>query len=367
MHVLITRRAGRVAVALSVLLASGFAAQGLTPEPARAGVVCGGESCSVYLGAYIKLGGPDVSGSANPGISIPPPPCWYATVSSTYPAEGAPAGAAEPFDKFVHAAVKAGYGNWGLSDGGGGGGGGGYFSGIQGTADSVSGYPKYGHPAAGTWYGLDASGTAQGRACVGQRPWLAWVGAGDQPPPPEVPPYTLALYAYAHMVVPTLSVATNPQGRTYVSLPTFAETRLGGWGGNRDGAYPFQYVTATLKGTGESVTVWALAGHLVITSGAPDATVYDNCSDYRGSTWGSRMSTTGPGTAIDCGVTYRSPSTGGQFSLRGSITWAPTWAQGNAAGALPHGQPVGAADLYTTGARGVTVAEIQSLNGASGR
>lgn len=367
MHVLITRRVSRVAVALSVLLASGFAAQGLAPEPARAGVVCGGESCSAYLGAYISLTGNKQSAPNALGIAVPPPPCWYASVSSTYPSEGAPAGAAEPFDKFVHAAIKAGYGNWGLSDGGGGGGGGSYFSGIEGTADSVSGYPKYGHPAAGTWYGLDAAGTAQGRACVGQRPWLAWVGAGDEPPPPEIPPYTLALYALAHMIIPRLNFATEPAKETYVSLPTFVSTTLPGWGHSLDGAYPYQHVTATIKATGQSVTVWALAGRLVITSGAPSATVYDNCSDIKGSSWSSqRMKTTGPDVAIDCGVTYRSPSVGGSFALQGSITWVPTWAQGGA-GAGPRGAPVGAGDLYSRYTGPIQVAEIQSLNGASGR
>jgi hypothetical protein len=359
MHVLIARRAVRVTVALSVLLASGFAAQGLAPQPSRAGVVCGGESCSVFLSAFITLSGDDKGD--NPGVSIPPPPCWYSTVSGTYPGEGSPAGAAEPFDKFVHAAIKGGYGTWSLADGGGGGGGSTYFSGtVKGQADAVSGYPKYANPAAGNWYGLDATGSVQGQQCVAQRPWLSWVAQGTQPPPPVVPPLTLALYAYAHMTLPTMQFALDPSGRSYVALPTFVKADLAGWGGAEAGGDPYQHVTAHLDGTNETVTVWALAGKLYLTAGG-SATPYEPCATL-GSSWTSKeMAATGPNTPIDCGVTYRAPSTGGAFDLSGTIAWVPTWAEGG--DGPPHGQPVPAGDLYTKHGQGVDVAEIQSING----
>jgi hypothetical protein len=359
-HVLIARRAVRVTVALSVLLASGFAAQGLTSQPTKAGVVCGGESCSVYLGAYIKLTGDDQGD--NPGINIPPPPCWYSPVSGTYPGEGAPAGAAVPMDKFMHAASKAS-GTWSLADGGGGGGGGSFFGQFLGTANSVSGYPKYRNPAAGTWYGLDANGSVAGRACTGQRPWLSWVGQGALPPAPEVPPLTLALYALAHMYIPTLGFTLNPKnGPSYVTLPTFVKAGLGGWNtGQKFGGKPYQYVTAHLNGTGESATVWAVAGSLYLSAGTSSATTYEPCAPL-GSTWSTQeMDNAGSNARIDCGVTYRAPSTGGAFQLSGYIPWRPTWAA--VAGGLPQGGAVPGGDLYSRGGQGVNVAEIQSLNG----
>lgn len=356
MHVLNARRAIRLIVALSVLLASGFAAQGLTGQSVKAGVVCGGQSCSVYLSAFIRLTG-DVGGN-NP-VAIPPPPCWYSPVSGTYPAQGAPAGAAVPFDKFVRAAVKGNFGTWSLSDGGSGGGGGAFFSGEEGTADSVSGYPKYANPAAGSWYGLDADGSAQGLACVGSRPWLSWVGQGALPPPPTIPERTLALYALAHMRIPGISFTLNPHGRSYVALPTFVTANFTGWSHDKFNGQPYQHVTATIVATGQQATVWAVGGSLLINAGTTSATTYDRCTAFGSSTSPAKMDATGPDKPIDCGATYKAPLTGGAYILSGSITWRPTWAP--VGGGPPQGQPIGVPLLSRHG-QPVTVAEVQSLN-----
>lgn len=351
------RRAIRAIAALSVLLALGFAAQGLTGQSAKAGVVCGGQSCAVYLSAYIHLSG-DV-GPYNGSITIPPPPCWYSTVSGTSPAEGAPAGAAVPFDKFVHAAIKGNFGTWSLSDGGSGGGGGSFFNGIKGQADAVSGYPKYAKPTAGSWYGLDANGSAQGLACVGSRPWLSWVAQGTLPPPPTIPARTLALYALAHMRIPGISFRLNPSGRSYVALPTFVKTNFTGWSHNTFNGHPYQHVTATIVATGQQATVWAVGGSLHISAGTASATTYDHCTAFGSSTSPQKMNATQPNTPIDCGATYRAPSTSGPYQLSGSITWQPTWAP--VGGGPPQGQPIGV-PLLSRGAQPVTVAEVQSLN-----
>jgi hypothetical protein len=356
-HVVTARRAIRVTVALSVLLASGFAAQGFAGQSARAGVVCGGQSCEVYLSAFIRLTG-DV-GPYNSSITIPPPPCWYSTVSGTYPAEGSPAGAAVPFDKFVRAAIKGNYGTWSLSDGGSGGGGAGFFSGEKGTADAVSGYPKYANPQPGSWYGLDANGSAQGLACVGSRPWLSWVAQGAQPPPPTIPARTLALYALAHLRVPGIRFTLNPRSRSYVALPTFAKTDLPGWGGGRSNGHPYQHVTATIIATGQQATVWAVGGSLSIDAGTGKAITYDHCTAFGSSASPQQMNATGPNARIDCGATYTAPSTSGPYMLSGTIYWRTTWAPVGGGG--PQGQPIGG-PLVSRGAQPVTVAEVQSLN-----
>jgi len=355
-HVLNARRAIRVTVTVSVLLASGFAAQGITGQSAKAGVVCGGQSCEVYLSAFIHLSG-DVGGN-NP-VNIPPPPCWYSPVSGTYPAEGAPAGAAVPFDKFVRAAIKGNYGTWSLSDGGSGGGGAGFFSGERGTADAVSGYPRYANPQPGSWYGLDANGSAQGLACVGSRPWLAWVAQGTLPPPPTIPLKTLALYALAHMRIPGISFTVNPSSRSYVALPTFVMTNFAGWSHNKFNGQPYQHVTATIVATGQQATVWAVGGALHIYAGTASATTYNHCTAFGSSTSPGKMNATGPNTPIDCGATYSAPSTGGPYTLSGTIDWRPTWAPGG--GGPPQGQPLGG-DLVSAHGQPITVAEVQSLN-----
>lgn len=355
MQAVIACRAAAVAAAASVLLAAGFAA----PLSARAGVICQGQGCSINLAAYIHLSGDD--NGNNPGVAVPPPPCWYSTVASTYPAEGAPAGAAVPMDRFYHAAIKADSGSWFLADGGSGGGGNTFFSTFVGQADQVSDYKSYAHPQAGSWYGLDADGSAAGEQCMAQRQWLAWVPQGALPPPPDIPPLTLALYAFKHLSLPQMNLRLNPRTRSIVTLPTFVKTQM-----NTEtlpGGQPYRWVTATIPATGLTVTVWALAGNLSITAGTAAATVYQPCRAMGSAASSQQMAHTGANAPIDCGVTYRQPSSSGPFTLTGTITWRAYWAATGSQTPTANRQPVPNGLLVSQHQVPVDVAEIQGLNG----
>jgi len=352
---LIARRAAGAAAAVCVLLAAALAA----PSSARAGVICQGQGCSISLGAYIHLSGDD--NGSNPGVAVPPPPCWYSTVSGTDPAEGAPAGAAVPMDKFFRAGIKADSGQWFDADGSSGGGGNTFFSQFEPQADQVSDYKSYAHPQAGSWYGLDQDGSNAGGQCMARRPWLAWVPQGALPPPPDIPPLTLALYAFKHLSLPPMNLRLNPQTRSIVTLPTFVKTQM-----NTEtlpGGQPYRWVTATIPATGLTVTVWALAGDLNITAGTAAATVYQPCHTMGSGASGQQMAHTGANAAIDCGVTYRQPSSSGPFTLTGTITWRAYWAATGSQTPTANRQPVPNGILVTRHQVPVDVAEVQGLNG----
>jgi hypothetical protein len=349
----IARRALRVvAAAACVLAAAGFAAS----SSARAGVICDTQGCSINLAAYIHLSGDD--GGNNPGVTVPPPPCWYSPVVGTSPGEGAPAGAAVPMDKFFHAGIKADSGSWFNADGSSGGGGNTFFSEFVGQADQVSDYKSYANPQAGSWYGLDNDGSHAGAICMGQRRWLAWVPQGALPPPPDIPPLTLALYAFKHLSLPQMNLQLNPQTRSIVTLPTFVKTQM-----NTEtlpGGQPYRWVTASIPQTGLTVTVWALAGNLDLSSGSPDATVYQPCRAMGSTASSQQMARTGANARIDCGVTYRQPSTG--VTLTGTITWRAYWAATGSQTPTANRQPVPGGILTSQSHVPVTVAEIQNLN-----
>ena len=355
MQAVIPRRALGAVAAVCVLAASGFAAS----PSARAGVICQTQGCSISLASYIHLSGND--NGDNPGVTVPPPPCWYSTVSATYPAEGAPAGAAVPMDKFFRAGIKENSGQWSLADGGGGGGGTTFFSSFEGQADQVSDYKSYAHPQAGSWYGLDADGSAAGEDCMATRPWLAWVAQGALPPPPDIPPLTLALYAFKHLNLPTMNLRLNPGGRSIVTLPTFVKTQMNA--ATLPGGQPYRWVTATIPATGLTVTVWALAGNLHINAGTAAATVYQPCRTMGSAASSQEMAHTGANAAIDCGVTYRQPSSGGPFTLTGTITWRAYWAATGSQTPTANRQPVPGGVLISQRQVPVNVAEIQGLNG----
>lgn len=354
MQAVILRRAFGAVAAVCVLVASGFAAS----SPARAGVICQSQGCSINLAAYIHLSGDD--NGDNPGVAVPPPPCWYSPVTSTAPGEGAPGGAAVPMDKFFHYGIKNNTGGWFDADGSSGGGGTTFFSGFVGQADQVSDYKSYAHPQAGSWYGIDADTSRAGEDCMATRPWLAWVAQGALPPPPDIPPLTLALYAFKHLSLPPMSLQLNPRTRSVVTLPTFVKTQM-----NTEtlpSGQPYRYVTASIPATGLTVTVWALAGNLKLSSGSPDATVYQNCGTMGSRASSQQMSRTGANAHIDCGVTYRQPSTGGAFTLTGTITWRAYWAQTGSQTPTANAQPVQGGILTSQSHVPVTVAEIQNLN-----
>jgi hypothetical protein len=353
-HAVIARRAAAAAAAVSVLLAAAFAA----PSPARAGIICEGQGCSISLAAYVNLSGDDTGN--NTGVVVPPPSCWYTPVTGTSPAEGGPAGAAVPMDKFFHAAIKANSGTWSDADGGGGGGGTTSFSQFVGQADQVSNYKSYAHPQAGSWYALDTDGSPTGDQCEAQRPWLVWVPLGQLPPPPTVSPLTLARYAYKYLSLPYVTLRLNPPKRSIVTLPTYVKTQMNA--NFLPDGQPYRHVTASIPGLGLTVTVWVLAGNLNLSAGTANATVYQPCHTMGTTADSQQMSRTGPNAAIDCGVTYRQPSTGGAFTLTGTITWKAYWAATASQAPTANARPVPGGTLTSQSQVPVTVAEIQNLN-----
>lgn len=354
MQAVILRRAFGTVAAVCVLVGSGFAAS----SPARAGVICQNQGCSISLAAYVHLSGNDTGD--NPGVVVPPPSCWYTPVTGTSPVEGGPAGAAVPMDKFFHAAMKANSGTWSDADGSGGGGGTTSFSQFVGQADQVSDYKSYAHPQAGSWYALDNDGSLVGGQCMAQRPWLVWVPQGQLPPPPTVSPLTLARYAYKYLSLPYVTLRLNPPTRSFVTLPTYVKTQMNA-NFLPDGK-PYRHVTASIPSLGLTVTVWVLAGKLHLSSGSANATVYQPCHTMGTTADSQQMSRTGPNARIDCGVTYRQPSAGRAFMLTGTITWRAYWAQTGSPTPTANAQPVQGGILTSQSHVPVTVAEIQNLN-----
>lgn len=357
---MIRPRAAAVSAAACVLAAIGLVAPA---SAARAGVICNGSGCSVSLSGFVHLSGDD--GGDNPGVTVPPPPCWYSPVSSTYPSEGSPAGAAVPMDKFFRYGIKNNTGSVFLADGSSYGGGTTFFSPFRVQADQVSDYKSYAHPQAGSWYGLDFDDTPAGNNCSNSRPSFMWATPGTPPPPPDVPPLTLALYAFKHLSLPGMKPTLDPAARSYVSLPTYVKMQFANNGGPTlylPGGRPYRYVTASIPALNLSVTVWAIGSALHIAPGSPGATAYQPCPATGSKATSSQMANTGANAAIDCGVTYRQPSTGGPFTLTTSINWTAYWAAGQSVTPTANRQPVPNGQLTSQAKTPVNVAEIQNIN-----
>jgi len=273
------------------------------------GTGCSGVACYADVWQYIQLSGNAVGGGGSGGVPIamPPPPCYMEPMFSgpelytLYKAGSQIPGNPEfPFAKY---------------------------------APKIKQY-KASH--AGYWWER-VTNLGVGGTCG--LPLLSWVTNGAAPPLPQVPAIDLAIYAYDHMRLPSPNLTLNPpDGRGYVSLPSYAWARL-----------PFDVGTVTATLGAESATVTATAGPLRLSVGQPgSATVYDSGCTTRGSTAPDPPPNAGPGTTPDCGVTFTAAGSGN--FVTGSIRWTVT--------SNYRGFPA----ITTVGTRPVTVYEIQSLN-----
>jgi hypothetical protein len=325
------RRPARLAV-LAAAASSGLLAAVLAAGPARAdapagtstGAGCTGQSCWVSLQSrYITLGGDYTNGPAGfAPVTVPPPPCWMSPLFSG----------------------PQMWQLWQQSLG--------HSVGPSGTNPEV-GYAPYA-PAIkahrgdlnGYWYSLTIAGWALGNpACASPpMPLLAWVPNGALPPPPPIPPATLAAYAYNHLKIPSPTLVVNPAGQNYVSLPSYV------WATTAGGARMPGTLAITASGGGNSVTLTAIAGKLRLS--APGATASPPCPPSgSGYPVGRAPRNSGPGTAPDCGVVFH--ATGYGMPIDASLTWRIAT---TVAGIRLH-------DITVQGARNVDVAEIQNLNG----
>jgi hypothetical protein len=165
-----------------------------------------------------------------------------------------------------------------------------------------------------------------------------WVDNGELPPPGTPHVITTAMLsrlAYAHTLVPGVTVRTSPAGTQTVNLPTWVRLEQ---------SYGDVVVRASLD-LGGGAQMWAQttakAAPVHLDPGEDDATRYPASGDCPVAADG----TVGAGYNGDpkalppCGVTYRRSTTGRQpYRLDVTATWHVTW-QGSdgAGGTLPDG------------------------------
>jgi hypothetical protein len=281
------------------------------------GTGCAGQGCYANVWQYVHLSGTPgaYTTGGSPGgqgqVALPPPPCYMEPLFS---------------GPEMYQLWKQGQGE---------------RVGPNGSN------PEAGMPAAqikahqndlnGYWYSqVDNLGV--GGAC--SLPELAWVPNGARPPLPNVPPIDLADYAYDHFNLPSPQLILNPAARSYVSLPTYVWARYGG-------QPTTELATATLGG--ESATVTATGGKLAV-SASGGGTAYENCSATGSAARpvGTAPPNSGPGTTPDCGVVFHTSSSADTIGAK------LTWTIASNYGGFPN--------ITTTGAKAVSVAEIQNLN-----
>lgn len=332
--------AGVLAGVLAGLLTGQLAAAGAASAGGPGGSTSstagcnGGGSCWNGLSKYLSVSGPSgyhSSSGGNAGVSmadVPPPACWEQYFNTGPGAYRWWKGYTNSGDPNVAAGV----------------GGSGY------------GQQFYRHrsdpPSTGTWYTAveNPSGPAGGAQCVANLPEFQWVAAGATPPLPQIPARDLAMYALSTLHLPAPAFDLSPGRRSYVTLPTFV-TKLQG-----DPAGPITLVARFGNEVAPPVTVTANA----VTISTPNAEQYDNCGPDGTRDSQAQMDKAGPHTNPDCGVVYQGPSTG--YGTRGypvtvSVSWTATF----------QGHPIGPDPIQMTSqAHYIPVAEIQSVNNASG-
>jgi len=310
------RRVAAVGIMLSGILAYATIAAPASagpPPPGSGGVGCGGQSCWAYVEGLVRFSGTGYTGAVNGAVAIPPPSCWmqpWMTAAQMY----------DYYETYIAAGNTGGGSAWAP-----------YAQQIK---------DLYNSNAQGVWWASNFDGSAGGSVCVGNLPMIQWVAAGAPPPLQWIPPRTLALMALSRMTVQAPALATNPVNNSYVELPTFVKATVS------SGLALF--VTASIPS--DSETVWARAQDLYLSTDGPGR-LFQPCGPL-GSRYGAaQMAATGPGTTIDCGARYSLPSTGGPYSLSGTLLWRATWNGAFLATLSATSVPVT-----------VPVAEIQSIN-----
>lgn len=208
-------------------------------------------------------------------------------------------------------------------------------------------------PNVGMWYQPGGDGTmANFSGSCTNLPLMEWVPVGHAPKEAAqyIPPELLANYAYANLQIPTVTFDLNPGTKTEVNLPTFVT--------NIQGLAPVS-VTATIQGTGVSVTVTATPGKPTVSvqGGTDTGATYSQCG-LTGST-DKNMDTATVGDTPDCGVVFKQPTPANSpgWTVTVADNWTASWTGPDG---VTHtiGPPVGPA-----GTRNIVVQEIQSMNG----
>ena len=121
----------------------------------------------------------------------------------------------------------------------------------------------------------------------------------------------------------------NPAGTTYTNLPTFLRVTLAANHYTAPDGMPYAMVTATLGNA--AATVWAIPSKLVVSASGgsqytPDATT---CGTFGWTEIDTAAAqNVGPGTPIDCGLTFQSPA---KWQVTATMTWPACWAPSTAA------------------------------------
>ncbi|UNS97274.1 hypothetical protein MMF93_12735 [Streptomyces tubbatahanensis] len=183
-----------------------------------------------------------------------------------------------------------------------------------------------------------------------------WVKNGERPEVENaISPQILSKLAYARITVPETEVELNPKNRQTVNLPT--------WVWLDKGRYKPLSVTASVDlGAGQSIsaTTTVKPGSLHLSPGTEEAVVHPESGECAANEDGGVGTLYTKGDAEKtppCGVTYqRASHNGAAYPLRATLTWEASWkgSGGESDNALPDGE--------FSGARNVTVQEIQSVN-----
>jgi hypothetical protein len=343
------RRSRAAAVALAAALLGPALGAGLAAAPASASngtssVGCStGDSCTVMLQKMVSFTGRnyDRNGGGNTAVDITPPPCLWEPIG------GAQQGSQYIIDQY----------GTGTPD---------MFE-IPSSVATARTLVKTQTP--GEWYELPANPNddgAQLQAC-GAQPLFVWVPPDQAPPGLVIPPQTLAQLAIGVMRLPGAGqLIFDPAGTTYTNLPTFLQVTLDKRHYTGPDKMPYARVTATLANN--AATVWAVPSKLQVSAAGggqytPDTT---NCGYLGSKEMGTPAAqTAGPGTPIDCGLTFQSPAT---WQVTATMTWRACWAPVASDGPPPADcQPVPGAQLNGTVWHNQIVAnEIQSIDSGTG-
>jgi hypothetical protein len=322
-------------LAIAAVLGAALAASLLATAPASAGVGvgCPSGNCSISLSKFIHISGDSSRGEAHHApVDVPEPPCLWNPIGDATTGSNAIIQEWQPDPPTAFEVDKS-----------------------YAQAKKLVANPK-----PGEWYELPvnpAAPTAVQQECY-TLPLYAWVPRGQTPPPPPIPPQTVALYAYNHMQIPLPRITISPRRKGYVNLGTYVwgNWRLSATTGRRD-AYE---VTATLAGTNVTVSVWAQASKFAVNATGHGAVYSAGCGPTGSAVRpvGTAPATAGAGQAPDCGVLWQGPDAAATVSA--TVTWSVTWGNGILNGPGPNQLP----DITLAG-RTVNdpVSEIQSING----
>lgn len=322
-------------IVIAGVIAAGLLAPLSASVPASAGnnVGCSGSDCSILLSQLITLNGDQGSGSGYTPVNVTPPPCLWepigdATSGSNYIVDffgGSDPGKDSPF----------------------------------GTHDSfVQAQKLLKNPQPGTWYELPvnpAASPADQQKCL-QLPLFYFLPPGGDLPGPPIPAETIAEYAYNHMRIPSPRIVTNPAGKAYVNLGTYAWAR---WPSSRYTGQRVAYEVVAQLGS-QTVSVWAQAGPSLQVNVSGPGTPSTSCGPTGSSVRpiGHAPASAGAGVAPDCGVLWWGPDA--QASVSATVTWQVSWGTG-----ILNGPGTNALPSISMTSRPVPlrVSEIQSVNG----